>query len=208
MRKFSELPGLGDAMRWTVTVAACLASSALAAGEAPLASWRANCRSPHDAFDVSISSASGDAYEDDMAIVLSVSSKGSLRIPLSPAMYQPRSSLQNVENLCDNIAAVDVGTDRALIFLSRSNRPDVDRLDVVLVDIRRLLILDTKPDVASIKTNDPVFVLRRIATESFDVRLIKELIAGSGCDCEAQEIEDWMRISVRGDKIQTRWMSR
>jgi hypothetical protein len=204
----SDFFGLGGAMRWTLTVVACLASSALTADETPLAAWSASCRSPLDAFEVSIVSASGDAYEDDMTIVLSVSSKGSLRIPLSPAMYQPRSSLQNVENLCDNIAAVDVGTDRALIFLSRSNRPDVDRLDVVLVDIRRLLILDTKPDVASIKTKDPVFVLRRIATESFDVRLIKEHIADSGCDCEAQEIEDWMRISVRDNRIQTRWMGR
>jgi hypothetical protein len=143
-----------------------------------------------------------------MTIVLNVSDKGMLRIPLSPAMYQPRSTLRNVENLCDNIAAVDVGKDRALVFLSRSNRPDVDRLDVVLVDLRRLVILDTKRDMASIKTTDPVFVMRRIATESLDVRLIKELIANSGCDCEAQAIEDWMRISVRGDRIRTGWMGR
>jgi hypothetical protein len=37
------------------------------------------------------------------------------------------------------------------------------------------------------------------------VRLIREKIADSGCDCEAAEIEDWHLVTVTGKAISTSW---
>src|SRR5690242_5372268 len=102
--------------RFAAIAALCLANIAWSADDKPLAAWSASCHSAHGDFSVSFASASGDAYEDDMTVEVITPQKGLLRVPLPAAMFQPRGAPTNVKSLCDTIAAVDVGNDRALVL--------------------------------------------------------------------------------------------
>lgn len=165
----------------------------------------AEIRDSCGSFDVQLKSASGDAMEDDMSVTLVFADGTSLPVPLAPALYEPRGTLKNVTNLCTQLAAFDAGGNRVLLLLSRNSRPQWDVLDAVLIDAQRKRVLDVKTGAGEIKTEDRVFVVRRAGVDSFDVLLIREEIENSGCDCAAAAIEDWMRISVRGQRIDARW---
>jgi hypothetical protein len=155
-----------------------------------------------------LKSASGDALEDDMTVTLVFADGTSLPVPLPPALYEPRGTLKNVTNLCTELAALDAGEDKAFLLLSRNGRPQWDVLDVVLIDVRRKRVLDVRAGVGEIKTEERVLVVRSGGARSFDLLLIREQIEGSGCDCAAAAIEDWMRVDVRGERLDARWRRR
>jgi len=165
----------------------------------------AEIHDPCGAFTVHLKSASNDAMEDDMRVTLAFEDGTAVNVPLASALYETRGTLKNVTNRCRQLAALDVGADRALLLMSRNGRPQWDVLDAVLIDVRGKRILDVRAGVGEIKTEDRVFVVRNAGAASFDVLLIREEIENSGCDCAAAAIEDWMRISVRRDHVNARW---
>ena len=172
---------------------------------ATLATPATEIRDSCGAFDVHLKSMSGDAMEDDMSVALTFADGTSLPVPLEPALFEPRGTLKNVTNLCGQLAALDAGEGRALLLLSRNSRPHWDVLDAVLIDAQRKRILDVKTNIAEIKTEDRVFVVRHAGKGAFDVMLIRETIKDSGCDCAAAAIEEWMRIAVSKGRIEPRW---
>lgn len=193
-------------MRWQLIPLLLIFSNvAFGSPSDPPANWSASCHSDDGDFQLYFRSASGNAFEDDEAISLQLNGK-MVNFPLKPALYELRTTLGNVKNLCDNVAALDVGQGKILFLLSKNGRPSWPYLDAALVDIKKMIILDVKPYIGEIKTRDDVFPMRRVKQGSFDVRVIREYIKDSECDCEAAAIEDWLRISIDKTKIKSKWV--
>jgi hypothetical protein len=154
-------------------------------------------------FDVELRSASGDATEDDLSVALHFGKK-KVSVALDPALYTPRHTLKNVDNLCSKLTAIEVRPQRVLLLLSKNMRPSLDQLDAVLIDTQAQKVLDVLKNVGEIKSGNNLFVLRRQNDQSLDVRLVHETLAGSGCDCPEAAIEEWSRLVFMNDKIAKR----
>ena len=138
-------------------------------------------------------------------------STSALRLPIrqGPAGITPRTMMRetmlNVKNICQQVVAFEVGRDRVLFFFTWSGRPTWDHLALALVDVKAMRVLDVKNDGGTIKGEAGPLVLRRVDDGSYEMRLVRETLADSGCDCAESDIEEWMRISVKNDRIVTHW---
>lgn len=130
--------------------------------------------------------------------------KKKVSVALEPALYTPRHTLKNVDNLCSKLTAIEVRPQRVLLLLSKNMRPSFDQLDAVLIDTQAQKVLDVRRNVGEIKSGNSLFVLRRQNDQSLDVRLVDETIANSGCDCPEAAIEEWSRLVFVDDKITER----
>lgn len=180
-------------------IAALLLFAFGAFAQQPAAAIRDTC----GAFEVRMQSIVNDAMQDDMRVVIAFG-ENELAVPLSPALYVKRATLLNVTNLCSELTALDAGGDRVLLLLSRNNRPTWDKLDAVLIDTKAHRVLDVRRDLGEIKSQH-AFVVRPAEGGAFDVLLIRELLADSGCDCADAAIEEWMRLTIRDGKLSARW---
>jgi hypothetical protein len=169
----------------------------------PPANWNANCRSTLSDFSLNFKSASDVWSEDDQSIELSLADGRSLTFPFKKSAYSSRTTLLNVNNLCDRVVALDMGNSNVLFMLSESGRPGYDFLGAVLVDIKNLNVLDARTQIGNIKTDG--FVVRPATPNGFDVRLIKENLENSGCDCGDADIEDWLHIGIKKGKLEFKW---
>ena len=184
----------------TALFAFLFASLAAAAEPRPVADLRDTC----GAFEVRLHSKSGDPMEDDMSVTLVFPGVDPIAVALPPALYVAREPLLNVKNVCRQLTALDVAGDKVLLLLSRNNRPTWDVLDAVLIDKTTKRVLDVAREIGEIKSENAL-VVRTAMRGGYDVRLIREMLPDSGCDCADAAIEDWMRIDVRGAKLVTRW---
>jgi len=187
------------------TVTLLLASLSIAAADRPAAHWTDTCRFGEHAVTANFESQSGDAYEDDLVVTLTRDDGMELRLPIAPSLYKPRSPLHNVTNRCVEATAVDAGEQRVLLLLSSDGRPSWDTLDAVLIDTGAMKMLDAKFNIGRIKGGDDVLVLRRDGPAAFSVRLVREMLPDSGCDCADAAIEDWRTIRIVDDKIRSDW---
>jgi len=187
----------------TVLLASILIPSAAAAR--PAAHWTDTCHFGEHTVTANFESQSGDAFEDDLLVTLTRDDGAELRLPIPPSLYKPRHPLLNVKNRCAEATAVDAGDNRVLLLLSNDSRPSWDTLDAVLIDTGAMRMVDAKFNIGPIKGEDDVLVLRRDGPMSFAVRLVREMLHDSGCDCAAAAIEDWRTISVVDDEIRSTW---
>jgi hypothetical protein len=189
-----------------VTATLLLASLSTAATEVrPAAHWTDTCQFGEHTVTANFESQSGDAFEDDLVVTLTRDDGLELRLPIPPSLYKPRHPLLNVRNRCEEATAVDAGGQRVLLLLSSDGRPGWDTLDAVLIDTGAMQMIDAKFNIGPIKGEDDVLVLRRDGPMSFSVRLVREMLHDSGCDCAAAAIEDWRTISVVDDRIRSAW---
>jgi len=168
--------------------------------------WKASCNCDGVAFDLSFSSPSGDPMEDDM-IVKFISSNGTeLTIPIKPALYSKRSVVSDEENVCDSIGGFKLKNDRILLWLSRNDRPRWDQLSLVLIDLKKLKVIDIKEDIGPIKD---VGRRERMAIrkkgDGYEIRLEREWLNNTDTDSPENSIEDWMYIQTINNKIMNRW---
>ena len=187
------------------TATLLLASLWAATDARPAARWTDTCHFGEHTVTANFESQSGDAFEDDLVVTLTRDDGIELRLPIPPSLYKPRSPLHNVTNRCVEATAVDAGEQRVLLLLSNDGRPSWDTLDAVLIDTGAMRMIDAKFNVGPIKGEDDVLVLRRDGPVSFAVRLVREMLPDSGCDCADAAIEDWRTISVVDDKIRSAW---
>ena len=179
-------------------------SSAFGATNPP-ASFTAPCHSAAADFTLQFRSASGDAMEDDMSVVLEREDHARIVLPIERSLFIARETMLNVKNVCQQVVGLEVRGDRVLLFFTWSGRPTWDHLALALVDVKAMRVLDVQNDAGTIKGEDGPLVLRKVSDAAYDMRLIRETLADSGCDCAESDIEEWMRISVKNDKIVTRW---
>jgi len=168
----------------------------------PAADLRDDC----GAFEVRLHSKSGDPMNDDMSVVLVFPGADPVNVALPPALYTPREPLLNVKNVCRQLTGLELTPGHVLLLLSENNRPTWDLMDAVLVDVTNKKVADVVRNIGEIKSDSSFVVRRSTDGQAYDVRLIRELLAASGCDCADAAIEDWMRITAKGTNLFTRWV--
>lgn len=184
-----------------VVVVVMLAAPLFAAG--PEATWSEQCHADDGTpFTLTFASRSGDPYEDDMSITLRLGDR-ELPLDVEPNLFIPRMLLANTPSLCREGAALDLGSGRVAFLLAESGRPQTEQLDVVLVDLRSMKVLDRRMRLGALK-GESVIAGRPVAAGVYDLRVTREYLRNA-CDCEEALIDDWMRVSVRGGKLWTRW---
>jgi len=168
--------------------------------------WKSSCNCDGVAFNVSFSSSSGDPTEDDMIVSLISSNGKKIQIPVQQALYSKCSVVSDVKNLCDNVGGFKIKDVRVLLWFSRNNRPQWDQLSLVLIDQKKLKIIDIKEDIGPIKDAGGTQKMAiRKKNNGYEIRLERDWLKNTRTDSAENSIEDWMYIQVINDKISNKW---
>lgn len=185
--------------------------------------WAAQCELPARAgrkaqrFEVKFQSPSGDATEDDMQVVLVVGDR-SVPLHIRPHLFWPKGLLSNVQGLCAvplgaqwgnamaKLSALDVGEGRILLLLEEDGRPSLNRLRLVLVDLKRMQVLDNQlmGEVKSVDPQGSWVVLKH--GKGHKIRLVRRSLGLS--DTLDDFIEGWRWVGVEPQGIRSRWLDR
>lgn len=171
-----------------------------------ISKWRSFCNCDDANFNLYFSSESGDPTEDDMDVVLISSDGRKLTIPIEQALYSKRAIVSDEKNICDAIGGFKLPNERVLLWFSRNNRPCWEQLSLVLIDYKKLEVIDIKENIGPIKApagNTGLTIRKR--KNGYEVRLVKEWLQNTGTDSAENSIEDWMYIEVKDNKINYKW---
>lgn len=189
-------------------LAACLGLAGSAArGEDEGANWQAQCVIGGQPVTLDFRSASGDAFEDDMAVQARRADGSSVALPLPPALYHATGLLGSPPSACDPVPLLDMGNGLGLLLLVRDNRPGLPVVDVLLLDLATLQVLDKRlgnPGAVEGLLKTASLVLRQ-SPAGVDLRLVREAVPGAECDCADGYAEDWLRFSVDQRRLRTSW---
>jgi hypothetical protein len=169
-------------------------------------SWKSLCKCGDTTLNLSFTSKSGDATEDDMTAKLISSDGKELDIPIDEALYRRRSIVSDERNICDSIGGFKLSNNRVLLWLSRNDRPHWDKLSLILIDYKKLIVLDVKENIGSIKdTTGKSSMTIRKKHNGYEVRLEREWLQNTNTDTAENSIEDWMYIGIVDNKIYYEW---
>ncbi|GEM_PF-5478888 len=189
-------------------LAACLGLAGSAArGEDEGANWQAQCVIGGQPVTLDFRSASGDAFEDDMAVQARRADGSRVTLPLPPALYHATGLLGSPPSACDPVPLLDMGNGLGLLLLVRDNRPGLPVVDALLLDLATLQVLDKRlgdPGAVEGLLKTASLVLRQ-SPAGIDLRLVREAVPGAECDCADGYAEDWLRFSVDQRRLRTSW---
>ncbi|MFV3333783.1 hypothetical protein ACNFIA_22850 [Pseudomonas sp. NY15437] len=189
-------------------LAACLGLAGSAArGEDEGANWQAQCVIGGQPVTLDFRSASGDAFEDDMAVQARRADGSRVALPLPPALYHSTGLLGSPPSACDPVPLLDMGNGLGLLLLVRDNRPGLPVVDALLLDLATLQVLDKRlgdPGAVEGLLKTASLVLRQ-SPAGVDLRLVREAVPGAECDCADGYAEDWLRFSVDQRRLRTSW---
>ncbi len=135
-------------------------------------------------------------------------------LPLKPGWYKLAGFVRDVKKLprvCRatqaksydfDYPAVAVGDHRTLLFFRVDGRPGFSHLSALLYDTKEMKVLDVKEEIASLKDHHPTM---RATKDGVEVRLVRDWLENTGCDCAESAIEDWNPIRVKDGKIELGW---
>lgn len=187
----------------TVLLSSLMITTVQAADETP--DWTARCQPASGLQGIRFHSLSGDVAEDDMTVTLLYPDGQQRPLALPPGQYHQRGTLENVRSLCDGVATFPAGQGRLLMLLSRDDRPGLDQLEALLVDIRQARVLARQPRLGALKPNEDSFVLLIKPRQRYWVRLVRHILPNA-CDCVAGDIEDWFQLQVSGSRLHAGWV--
>src|SRR4030043_496761 len=113
--------------------------------------WKTSCNCGDTTFDLFFTSKSGDPTEDDMNVKLISSDGKELGIPIKQALYSTRSIVSDEKNICDLIGGFKLSNNKVLLWISRNDRPSSDQLSLILIDYKKLEVLDVRENIGPIK---------------------------------------------------------
>lgn len=180
----------------------------IAFADDPAPSFKAKCKLADHEFEISFDSKSGDPLNDDMAISFR-DSKKTARLALKAGLYYPKgvtTEKSTPASICDTIPGFEIDAHRALLFLTRDQRPGYPVLSLALVDVSKGELLNAYENVAEFKQGDSHtrYVARKGKT-GFHTRLVREVLKNTGSDGPENYIEDWNVIEVHGHHIIVGW---
>ena len=113
----------------------------------------------------------------------------------------------NTAKICEvdgeKYPAVDLGDNRIAILLRIDNRPSLDRLGGLIVDLRRKKVIKVEENFGEIK-NQHFAMLK--SNRGFKTRLAKDRLKDVACDCDAAVIDAWKEITAYADVFKTKWV--
>ncbi len=165
------------------------------------------CKAEDKEFSLQISSPSKDCSNDDNIIIFR-NKKISQQLKVSAAWYYDIDNVGNEVSFCKSSSYSEyplfiLDSKSALIILRTNNRPDSDAITAVLIDITTGQVLDQK--ILGVSTRNSTGLLK--SNSDFLIPLREKNIKEMRCDCDAGDIERWMKISNINGKIRSDWIS-
>ncbi|MEP9317671.1 hypothetical protein ABKS89_11090 [Pseudomonas sp. LABIM340] len=193
---------------WLLAACLGLVGSVAWGADEDSASWQAPCVIGGQPVTLDFRSASGDAFEDDMAVQARRADGSSMTLPLPPALYHATGLLGSPTSACDPVPLLDMGNGLGLLLVVRDNRPGLPVVDALLLDLATLQVVDKRlgdPGAVEGLLKTASLVLRQ-SPQGVDLRLVREAVPGAECDCADGYAEDWLRFSVDQRKLRTHWL--
>jgi len=192
-----------------VLLALCGLPAAAQEKDAPSSSpdWQVHCTlADSEKFSLDFHSISQDITNDDMQVTLRLASGKPVTLPLPLAWYHPVAWTGGADSRCDGIVATPAGPHRVLLWLAADDRPSYSQLTLVLVDLVDGRMLAQRDRVGAIKSSeeDAHLVIRHQAG-GYEVRIVRDVLTKTNDDSAYNYIEDWLRVGVTGQRIDTVW---
>jgi len=163
--------------------------------------WTAICKS-NPVISLNFDSASGDVEADDMSVTLQFSQK-KIGIAIQPKLYRP-IPLNGMKSVCDKLPAIAIGKRYLLVLFGTDDRPNLDRIDAILIDLERQELADTNVAVGSYFDlhHDLHF---KIVPSGLRAKLAQGWLKHGGSDGPENLLLGWKTILVSNGKISSRW---
>lgn len=150
----------------------------------------------------------GDGCDDNSAgefILIADEKRTALQIKGLPLKkFEDKGNLPKVcEVDGEKYPAVDVGDNRLAIFIRIDNRPGLDRLGGLVIDLNRRKVIKLEPNFGEIK-NQSFAMLKR--PSGIKTMLAKDRLKDVHCDCDAAVVEGWKEIIPYSDIFKTKWI--
>ncbi len=98
--------------------------------------------------------------------------------------------------------AVQINDERLALFVRIDNRPGLDRLGALIIDINKKKVIKVEPNFGDIKNQN--FALLK-TKRGIKTRLAKDTIKGVSCDCDAAMLDAWKEIVPYDDVFKSKW---
>ncbi|MBC7419167.1 MAG: hypothetical protein H7328_00430 [Bdellovibrio sp.] len=113
----------------------------------------------------------------------------------------------NASKLCEidgeKYPAVDLGDDRIALFVRIDNRPSLDRLGGIIIDVKKRKVIKLEENLGEIKNQN--FAMLK-SGRGFKTRLVKESLKEVSCDCDAAVIDAWKEITAYSSIFKAKWI--
>ncbi len=113
----------------------------------------------------------------------------------------------NVPKLCEidgeKYPAFDIGDNRIALFFRIDNRPALDRLGGIIIDLNRRKVIKLEENFGEVK-NQSFAMLK--SSRGIKTRLAKDRLKDVDCDCDAALIDAWKEITPYSDIFKTKWI--
>lgn len=171
-----------------------------------------NCENGGKQFTIEFKSKSNDCSADDAEGNFKYG-KLTKKLDIKPDWYVFTDHVSKTQvSICHNdknipFTAYSITPDKALLFVKSSGRPGYDKVNAILLNTLYGDVLDKK--VLGSTKNNFVAVLR--SKNGLKLRLIRDSLSFNRlvtCDCDAPFVDDWMQVDVKGEKIQSAWMTK
>src|ERR1700683_2416071 len=163
--------------------------------------WTASCKS-NPVISLSFDSDSGDVEADDMSVTLQFPQK-KMGIKIEPKLYRP-IPLNGLKRVCDNLPAIAIGKRYLLVLFGTDDRPNLDRIDAILIDLESQELADTNVAVGSYF--DPHHDLHfKIVPSGPRAKLAQGWLKHGDSDGPENLLLGWKTILVSNGKISSQW---
>jgi hypothetical protein len=162
--------------------------------------WEATCSTEGITFKIIFRSPSEDVTSDDMTTAIHWSDGKATPIPLKPGWFMPDVEItSDIQNKCKRIFGNELPNGRVLLWIVRNDRPNADKIALILLDISAKKILDIQDEVGEL-ANNPIIVRREIGSSILLSRDSRQSNEGGEFG-----IPEWMDVIVVHDRISLRW---
>jgi hypothetical protein len=163
--------------------------------------WTAVCKST-PTISLSFDSDSGDVEADDMTATVRFPQK-KMGIEIQPKLYRPMP-LNGLKSICDKLPAIAIGKKYLLVLFGADERPNLDRIGAVLINLESQEVADTSMAVGSYVNlhHDLRF---RIIPSGLRMKMAQGWLKHGDSDGPENLLLGWKTILVSDGKISSRW---
>lgn len=113
----------------------------------------------------------------------------------------------NFKKICDiggrKYPAKLLKNNKLILFLRSESLPGYDKLGAALIDIKENKVVTFTSNLGQIKNSN----LALLETpKGLKTRLVKGVIKGVKCDCDAAYLDDWKEVMVQKNLFKVKWM--
>jgi hypothetical protein len=163
--------------------------------------WTVICKS-NPVISLKFDSASGDVEADDMSVTLQFPHK-KIGIEIPPKLYRP-IPLNGLKSACDKLPAITIGKRYLLVLFGTDDRPNLDRIDAMLINLESQEVADTNIAIGSYFDlhHDLHF---KVISSGLRTKLAQGWLKHGDSDGPENLLLGWKTILVSNGKISSRW---